>query len=72
MIRFLFRLSNQKARLAEKCLEAKQVELLTQGSIGYGKASLEMELSKKQKATDRPQNPILLRENSFFTKPNCT
>lgn len=72
LIRFLFRLSNQKARLAEKCLEAKQVELLTQGSIGYGKASLEMELSKKQKATDRPQNPILLRENSFFTKPNCT
>ena len=72
LIRFLFRLSNQKARLTEKCLEAKQVELLIQGSIGYGKASLEMELSKKQKATDRPQNPILIRENSFFTKPNCT
>lgn len=71
LIGFLFRLSNQKARLTEKCLEAKQVELLIQGSIGYGKASLAMELGKKKKG-NRPQNPILLRENSFITKPNCT
>lgn len=72
LIRFLFRLRNQKARLTEKCLKAKQVELLIQGPIGHGEASLEMELGKKQKATNRPQNPILLGEKSFITKPNCT
>lgn len=45
-----FRLSNQKARLTEECLEAKPGEFLTQGSAGCGKTNLEPELSKKQKA----------------------
>ena len=28
--------------------------------------------ARQKKKGNRPQNPILLRENSFITKPNCT
>lgn len=60
-----FRLSNQKARLTEECLEAKPGEFLIQGSAGCGKTNLELELSKKQKAKQpTPQKPILPKENS--------
>lgn len=57
----MFRLNNQKARLTEECLEAKQGGLLIQGSAGCGKGGLELELSKKQTATNKPKTPFYLR-----------
>lgn len=57
-LEFSFRLSNQRARLTEECLEAKQGELLIQGSAGCGNGNLRAGAQQKTKSNKQTnKNP---------------